>query len=180
MARPTSKPELLAAAAQGAADLDALIDGMTPAEQEGELVFPASTTRTEAHWQRDRSVRDVLAHLAAWHELLLNWVASNEAGDERPFLPAPYSWRDCVPMNVAFRDAATQLSLREARTRFATSHAQVIALIERHTEAELFEKRHFTWTGTTSLGSYCVSATSAHTRWATTKLRAYLRAVRAA
>lgn len=180
MARPTSKPELLAAAVQGAAELDALIDRMTPAEQAGELVFPASATRTEAHWQRDRSVRDVVAHLTAWHTLLLDWVASNEAGEAQPFLPAPYSWRDYAAMNVAFRDAAERLSLREARTQFAESHARVIALIERHTEAELFEKRHFPWTGTTSLGSYCVSATSAHTRWATTKLRAYLRAVRAA
>ncbi|MVY67466.1 ClbS/DfsB family four-helix bundle protein, partial [Escherichia coli] len=34
---------------------------------------------------------------------------------------------------------------------------------------------HFGWTGTTSLGSYFVSATSSHYEWAAKKTRAYAR-----
>ena len=179
MARPTTKDALLTAARAGAAELSELIDGMTPSEQNGALVFPPGAVRDAAHWQRDRSVRDVLVHLTAWHHLLLDWVTANEAGERRPFLPPPATWRDYAPMNEAFRDAGAHLTLAESRAAFAESHARVIALIERFSDAELFEKRHFDWTGTTSLGSYCVSATSAHTSWARTKLRAYLRAVRA-
>lgn len=55
-----------------------------------------------------------------------------------------------------------------------------MALIDGFTDAELFEKRHFAWTGTTSLGSSCLSATSSHYEWALTKIRAHLRASGAA
>lgn len=44
-------------------------------------------------------------------------------------------------------------------------------LIERFSDTELFNKKHFVWTGTTSLGSYCVSVTSSHYDWALAKLR---------
>ncbi|MGO3678157.1 MAG: ClbS/DfsB family four-helix bundle protein, partial [Microbacteriaceae bacterium] len=37
----------------------------------------------------------------------------------------------------------------------------------------------FPWTGTTSLGSYCVSATSSHYDWAIKKIRAHIRAQQA-
>jgi hypothetical protein len=38
--------------------------------------------------------------------------------------------------------------------------------METHSDEELFEKKRYQWTGTTSLGSYLVSATSSHYEWA--------------
>lgn len=35
-------------------------------------------------------------------------------------------------------------------------------IIKALTNTELFEKKHFPWTGSTSLGTYVVSATSSH------------------
>ena len=37
--------------------------------------------------------------------------------------------------------------------------------------AELFEKRRYRWTGSTSVGSYAVSATTSHYDWAMKHLR---------
>ena len=51
----------------------------------------------------------------------------------------------------------------------------VVALIGKFTNEELFIKAYFPWTGTTSLGSYFVSATSSHYEWAIKKLRAFTR-----
>jgi hypothetical protein len=34
---------------------------------------------------------------------------------------------------------------------------------------------HFTWTGTTSLGSYCVSASSSHYDWAMKKIKNHIK-----
>jgi hypothetical protein len=42
---------------------------------------------------------------------------------------------------------------------------------------ELFTKQHFHWTGTTTLGSYCISALSSHYDWATKKIRAHIKKV---
>lgn len=39
-------------------------------------------------------------------------------------------------------------------------------LIETHSDEELFEKKKYQWTGTTSLGAYLISATSSHYDWA--------------
>jgi hypothetical protein len=44
---------------------------------------------------------------------------------------------------------------------------------------ELFAKKAFSWTGTTTLGAYCVSATSSHYDWAIKKLKNHLKTYRA-
>ncbi len=53
----------------------------------------------------------------------------------------------------------------------AASHARVLGLIGQFSDEELFTRKHFGWTGSTSLGAYCVSATSSHYEWAVKKLR---------
>ena len=55
------------------------------------------------------------------------------------------------------------------------SHAEVQELIAAQSDPELFEKRRYRWTGTTSLGAYLVSSTSSHYDWALKKLRRYTR-----
>jgi hypothetical protein len=40
-----------------------------------------------------------------------------------------------------------------------------MGIIEKHTDEELFTKKKYAWTGTTSLGSYLISATSSHYDW---------------
>ena len=41
----------------------------------------------------------------------------------------------------------------------------MVSLIEKHTDDELFTKKKYEWTGTTSLGAYLISATSSHYDW---------------
>lgn len=40
------------------------------------------------------------------------------------------------------------------------SFLEIQELINQHNDDELFEKKKYKWTGTTSLGSYLISATS--------------------
>jgi hypothetical protein len=47
----------------------------------------------------------------------------------------------------------------------------MIELIGKHTDEELFTKKRYGWTGSTSLGAYLVSATSSHYDWALKTLR---------
>lgn len=56
--------------------------------------------------------------------------------------------------------------MNDIRQKFEQTHQQVHALMEQHTEAELFEKKRYAWTGSTSLGAYLISATSSHYDWA--------------
>ena len=93
MPRPTTKKDLLAAATENFEKLNLLISNMTADELARPFDFSKDEKKKEAHWKRDRNLRDVLIHLYEWHQLLLNWVQANQRGEEKSFLPAPYNWR---------------------------------------------------------------------------------------
>ena len=178
MPRPTTKQELITAANSQFDKLFSLIDAMPKHEQTAEFCFDAATAGKEAHWERDKNIRDVLVHLYEWHQLLLNWVKSNQNGDSKPFLPAPYSWNNYGEMNVKFWEKHQSTAYQQSREMLADSHKAVIALIDTLNDDALFTKGFFKWTGSTSLGSYCVSVTSSHYDWAMKKIKAQIKSLK--
>jgi Uncharacterized conserved protein len=165
MPRPTTKATLIIAAGEQYDKLWKLIDGMTEEQQNGTFSFE----------DRDKNLRDVLVHLYEWHQLLLNWINANINGNKKDFLPEPYNWKTYPEMNVGFWKKHQNTSLVDSKKMLKESHSEVVNLIETFTDDELFVKKHFPWTGTTSLGSYCVSATSSHYDWAMKKLKLHLK-----
>lgn len=178
MARPTTKQDLLMASSTNFDKLWKLIESMPDKALKTEFNFSDNPKKKEAHWQRDKNLRDVLIHVYEWHQLLLEWVTANRQGQTKPFLPAPYNWKTYGDMNVAFWKKHQQTSLSEAEVMVRDSHSRVMATIEEFSNEELFTKQFFSWTGTTTLGSYCVSATASHYDWASKKLRAHVKACR--
>ena len=170
MPRPTTKEELIEAANGQYAKLWKLIDSMSDREREGTFLFE----------DRDRCVRDVLIHLYEWHQLLLRWGEANLAGNARPFIPAPYNWKTYGQMNVEFWGKHQSTPYADAAAMLEESHGQVMRFIEGFSNEELFTKKHYSWTGTSSLGSYCVSATSSHYDWAMKKLRKHVKSYKEA
>lgn len=173
MGRPTSKEDLMQAAAANWQKLNDFIEGMKPEELAEPFDFAGDEKKKEAHWRRDKNLRDVLVHLWEWHQLLLKWVQANQAGDEQPFLPAPYNWKTYGQMNQEFWERHQNTSLAEAQELLAKSHAAVLALAEGFSNEELFSKGVFKWAGNNALGSYFVSVTSSHYDWALKKLKAH-------
>ncbi len=80
MSRPGTKTELLTAAAENYEKLNELISGLTEKERSTPFDFSSDEKKKEAHWKRDKNLRDILIHLYEWHQLLLNWVHSNQQG----------------------------------------------------------------------------------------------------
>lgn len=171
MARPTSKSELICAAAQNYEAMNALISSMT--EQELSAPFAFDNSKKEAHWQRDKNLRDVLIHLYEWHRLLLDWVSSNMRGQRRPFLLAPYNWRTYGDMNMMFWKKHQNTTLEEAKAMLEQSHREVMELAETFTEEELFQKGSFQWVGGSTLASFFAANTASHYNWAMKKLKAH-------
>lgn len=99
MAKPTTKAELIQAATESYQELCGLIASLTERELATSFDFTKMKSKKEAHWARDRNLRDVLIHLYEWHRLLLDWVAANQRGENKSFLPAPYNWRTYGDMN---------------------------------------------------------------------------------
>jgi len=63
MARPTTKKDLIEASNSGYESLMAFIDSMTEQELATSFDFSGDEKKKEAHWQRDKNLRDVLEHL---------------------------------------------------------------------------------------------------------------------
>ena len=168
MPRPTTKADLIQAANDQFAKLWTLIGEMSDKEKSADIVPN----------ERDKNVRDVLAHLYEWHCLLLNWIRSNTNRNPAPFLPAPYNWKTYPQMNVVFWEKHQNTSYTDAETMLKKTHKEVMAIIETFSNDDLFSKGAFDWTGTTTLGSYCVSATSSHYDWAIKDIKKALKKYR--
>jgi hypothetical protein len=180
MGRATTKPDLTKAANEQFEKLWKLIDSMTEDEQAAAFNFGDNFNKKEAHWQRDKTLRDVFVHLYEWHQLLLNWVEANQNGEAKPFLPEPYNWKTYGQMNVEFWRKHQSTPYKASKKLLHTSHKKVMDMIEKFTNEELFEAKNFAWTGTTTLGAYCVSATSSHYDWAMKKIKAHIKVYREA
>lgn len=175
MARATTKADLIASASEQWNKLWNLIEGMDEGLKTAVFSFGDDAGKKEAHWKRDKNLRDVLVHLYEWHRLMLGWVEANQKGENKPFLPPPYNWKSYGKMNEEFWVRHQGTSLKQAESMVKESHTQVMALMEPFSEEELFERCRFKWTGTTTLGACFVSCTASHYDWAMKKLKAHMR-----
>lgn len=171
MPRASTKSDLLLCASAQFDKLAKLIDSMPKEEQSAAFHFVEQPSRKEAHWTRDKNLRDVLIHLYEWHHLLLEWVKANTAGEEKSFLPKPYNWKTYGQMNMELWAKHQATSLEDSIAMLLHSHQGVMDMMEKFSNEELFERKHFAWTGTSTLGSYCVSTTSSHYDWAIKKIK---------
>lgn len=115
----------------------------------------------------NRNIRDVLAHLHHWHLLMLEWYKIGMKG-EKPDMPAKgYTWKTLPALNKEIWSKSQDLDFVTAKELLDTSYNDIQELIRKHSDEELFEKKKYKWTGTTSLGAYLISSTSSHYDWAT-------------
>ena len=175
MPRATTKTDLLASADGRFDRLWLLIDGMEEEIQRAPFAEEMATMGKEAHWARDKNLRDVLVHLYEWHQLLLHWIQANRSGERKPFLPEPYNWKTYPSMNVELWKKHQMTPLDRAKSMLKESHQAVMTLLVTFSDEELFTKGIFDWTGTSTLGSYAVSATASHYDWAMKKIKAHLK-----
>lgn len=174
MARPQTKQDLILAGNEQFKKLWDIINSMNEDEQNASFNFSTDIGK-EAHWKRDKNIRDMLIHLYEWHQLLLNWVNNNKNGEAKPFLPEPYNWKSYGDMNIEFWKKHQDTSYNKSKEMLKETHNKVIKLIETFSNDELFSKNYFNWTGGSTLGQYCVSVTLSHYDWAMKKLKAHIK-----
>ena len=173
MPRPKNKKELIAAANAGYEKLIAMIENRTDAEKETAYDFSSDEKKKEAHWRRDKNLRDVLMHLNEWHLLLLEWIRNRENGSNKPFLMEGYNWKTYGDMNMIFYRRCQNITEEEALARFKDSHKKVMEALETFSEEELFTNTFYPWVGGSCIGSYFISNTSSHYDWAMKKMKAH-------
>lgn len=155
MARPKTKSELLDLSKVNFEKLHDFIERMDMNNQNRDF-YPGPM---------NRNIRDVLMHLHHWHFMFKEWYTVGMRG-VKPDIPAPgYTWKTTPELNLWILEKYKDKSLIDAKKYLKNSHHEVRDIIEFHSNEELFEKKRYKWTGTTSLGDYLVSATSSHYDW---------------
>ena len=141
MPRPKSKNELLELSQKNYEKLLDLIDSYSSEELKKE--FPEG--------KLNRNISDVLTHLHQWHLMFLEWYKVGMKGD-KPEMPAPgYTWKTLPELNKKIQKDYQNTDLKQALKLLSKSYTQVRKLIEKHTNDELFTKKLYKWTGSTSL-----------------------------
>lgn len=165
MSRPTGKVDLLAAA-----------------ESEFGRLWSAVELVPEEHLENsgaceEWSVKDLLAHLHAWHEMALGWEKAGAVG-ETPTIPAEgYTFAETPALNQAIYERTKDDRWGDIVDRLNTSHNRILAVIERYDDEELFTKGRYPWTKSTSVGAYLVSASSSHYAWASKLIRRWAKLI---
>lgn len=156
MPRPTTREYLIVLSQSKIQELFSYIDNLS--DENKHAIFPEGTM--------NRNIRDVLAHLYHWQLMFLDWYNVGMKGD-KPIMPAlGYSWKDTPQLNRKIWSEYQKTELDVVQSLLKDSHARILDIIIQHSEEELFEKKRYQWTGTTSLASYLISATSSHYDWA--------------
>ena len=156
MSRPTNKPELLAQCKINYGNLLDFIDSLPIQKREG--TFPEGYL--------NRNIRDVLAHLHQWHLMAARWYKEGMAGN-KPDMPAKgYTWKTMPELNREIQKKYSRMEFEKVKLLLAESHQKMNDIITRHSNDELFEKKRYAWTGSTSMAAYLTSATSSHYDWA--------------
>lgn len=164
MPRPTTRSQLLEA---GEANFDKLLGFIDVLP----LDLRERSYENDELNDRDRTIADVICHLHEWHLMMLDWYSVGMSG-RKPAIPAEgITWQTLPILNHRIHAKYKGTRLDDALAMVRESHERVMELIGQHTDEELFTKKRYPWTGSTSLGAYLISATSSHYDWALKTLR---------
>lgn len=159
MPRPTSKKQLLQYTQENYATLQSEIAKLTTEQ----IIDPG----TVGEW----SVKDIIAHLTVWQQMTLEWYRAGKRG-EKPVTPSEaFTWREIPALNQKIYDEHRNEALEIVQARFEASHHETLGEINAISEEDLFTPKVYSWTKSTTLGSYLTSATSSHYDWAQKEIR---------
>ncbi len=165
MPRPANKADLLDAAGLEFERLWNVVDTVPHADRE--------TPGACGEW----SVKDLLAHLHAWHQMALRWEEEGSRG-EKPAIPADgFTFAETPALNQAIYERHRNDAWGEVVLGLKRTHEALLTDIGSYGDEDLFTKKRFPWTRSTSVGAYMVSATSSHYAWASKLIRTYVKSL---
>lgn len=176
MPQPQDKQSLIDQASEG---FDTLMEALTSADkQDLETNFlPKETKAKCTTFEQGENMRDVLTHIYEWQLLQLAFVDNIRKGEPKDFIPDPYR-KSYKEMDEANRLRHQSTSLDQAIAFLKGSHPKIIALIDSFTEEELFGKKVFKVTYTTTMAAYFASVTISPYAQALKRLKSHLRSLK--
>lgn len=116
------------------------------------------------------SVKDVVAHLAAWERLFLGWYEAGVHGEAAHVPAEGYTWREMDRLNDdifrAWRDAPWE----EVLARWNETSAAMRDVVDAASDDELFAHGRYAWTGKATLAGYVWPCAGEHYEWARSEM----------
>ena len=99
----------------------------------------------EAGLEGNRSMKDVLAHITAWEQRMIQWLNESAAG-RVPQGPAPgMTWDDLDALNEQTYLEDKDKTLAEVMSASVTSYTQSLKAVQETTDQDLFDGSRFAW-----------------------------------
>jgi len=124
----------------------------------------------------DWSIKDVLAHLTAWEQLLLNWYEAGLRGKMPSPAPVGMSQSAIHALNQDIFEQHRKRPLASVWSQFQISYQQVLAIVQAIPEDDMLAPGRYAWTGRLTLVDYIAGNTCNHYRWAKTSIRKWIKA----
>ncbi|HLZ81311.1 MAG TPA: DinB family protein [Ktedonobacteraceae bacterium] len=144
------KTELLAMIQSDRAQLDGLLAAMS-AEQMCKAAL-------EHQW----SVKDVLAHIAAWERKCVGWIQAGLHGEKPDKPEAGYTGEDIDKLNKKTFLENRNRSLDDVQSDYRQSYQQILAQIQTLEEDDITNPQRFSWTNGRTLVPYIAANTYEH------------------
>ncbi|MCB1138192.1 MAG: ClbS/DfsB family four-helix bundle protein [Leptospiraceae bacterium] len=121
-------------------------------------------------WGENWNIRDMMAHIHEWHNMVLKWHSEGQKGSVE--MPAPgYKWSETPRLNHDIYEEYRSLPHAEAEKRMKATHAKLRKLAESLTEKQLLEPAQFAWCGKNAITTYLAAAIISHYRWGQKKIK---------
>jgi hypothetical protein len=123
---PTSKAELRERISRSYAALEHTIEQLS----DEQLTAPI-----DGSW----SAKDLLAHIAAWEQVTIHFHVGDRSFEEVTRLTSvPYATTSVDQINEAFYQRDRDLPLAQVLQSFRSSHQELLAMLDRMSESDLF------------------------------------------
>ncbi|MGE5222205.1 MAG: DinB family protein [Omnitrophica WOR_2 bacterium] len=120
------------------------------------------------------SIKDLLAHLAAWEQLFMEWYQAGLRDEHHIISPVGMSRKAMEDLNCQIYEKYKASSLEGVLKDFDASYQEILLTIQAIPEEEMFARGYFAWTGRFTLADYIAGNTCNHYAWARRQIRKWV------
>ena len=112
------------------------------------------------------SIKDLLAHLAAWEQTFLRWYEARERMVEHQEPEEVRTMKAIHAYNQQLYEQYRDWLLDDVLKFFHQSYDQIFTVVTQIPEEDLFTQDRYPWTGRWTLAAFVIANTSNHYLWA--------------
>jgi hypothetical protein len=137
--------------------------------------IPKTRWREQGVWGDGWTLADLVAHLAEWQHLFVEWYEDGLRG-ATPQMPAPgYRWNETPRLNRAIWRKHRSRSPAAVQADFDSGFRRIVQIGESPSPGQLLESGSYPWTGKHPLATYMGPNTASHYRFAINVIKRWLK-----